>query len=73
MQRRREARAAGKVEFHADLEALDGNALERVIDQVWVVSSIVNRKYRMIKSSLRCFGLAGGVCAAAVLADAVLT
>lgn len=61
--------AAGKQQLLDDLLRIGDDTFERVVDQVWILSDIVDRKYRWVHRALLSFGVAALVCTAAALAD----
>ena len=64
---RRDAEA--KRDLRAAITAASVNRFDRTIDQVWVISLIVQRKYEHVRGGLLLFGLSSVLCVAALLAD----
>jgi hypothetical protein len=65
--RRREAEA--KEELRGAIVAAGANRFERTVDQVWVISLIVQRKYRHVRAGLLLLGLSSALCVVALVVD----
>lgn len=65
--RRRDAEA--KRDLHAAIAAVSTHRFDRMVDQVWVISLIVQRKYQHVRSGLLLIGLSSLLCVAALLVD----
>lgn len=61
--------AVGRDELRAAIGLASRRRFDRTVDQVWVVSHIVQRKYRHIRRALWAFAVAGVLSVAGVLLD----
>lgn len=61
--------AAGRHKLKAAIREASGARFNRTVDQVWVVSHIVHRKYAHVRGALVSFTLAALLCGAAVILD----
>jgi hypothetical protein len=71
MTTRRAKEDRGRAEFRTAVGRVSGSRLNRTLDQVWVVSAIVHRKYRCIRAAMWLFAVAIGGAAASLMVNAV--
>jgi len=69
---RRDRDARGKTELKAAIRAASAGRFDRTVDQVWTISHIVDRKYRLIRWALLIFGISAAFTIGAVIANANL-
>jgi hypothetical protein len=66
---RQRENATGRTELKQDLQLIGGNTFQRVVDQVWTLSRIVQRKYVLISYALWVFALGITACVVALVLD----
>lgn len=69
---RRDRDRRGKAKLKSAIRAASAGRFDRTVDQVWTISHIVDRKYRLIRWALLAFGVSTVFCIGAVIANANL-